>query len=831
MQLIVLGMHRSGTSVLARMLSLMGVYFGPEGASTGANAENPKGFWERRDVRNLNDLLLQSAGCDWNRPLNFTAAAVPKDVIDQFYRDGGRIVLDMDAHRPWFLKEPRLCLLMPIWRRLLEVPVCIHVLRNPVEVASSLRTRNKISMEVGLAMWEVYVRSAAAHTVDLPSVFVSHRRMMDSPAEELASLRAQLEKVGVHLPRQPSPREIDAFVRRDLYREKEGREDLKEWARAPQVKMFMKALRSPAGFKALATGALGPDSRAALDAYEKSLPPVVRKQSEAKKIEQMETELRKSLAEKALEVERAVNDVAQKGQKMSQWRSDVAAIAAVWEKAAIGLAAQFAEKERVLSDLRALALESESGRAESQALTREAQQLRVDAAVRAREVELVNVRLRELEAALRSAEERLDAERILVSELREALAEANASRRELAVVHERVLADAARHEARTGALEQQATQWAARIAQLEADAKRGAEQATTHEAIIASLQRDADAVVAALDDAFPAAGIADVAAGTAADKVDQLVSTMLRRGDERRANEILLLDSVRAFLVDTGEEATVAGFDIACKDASARMAALLGDCALRQNKRLAELVDRAVLMEKAAADSAAELVKRTEELEASRAERCAYGAESARKDAEIVALTKMLVASEDAERGRFAEEKARAMAIAGKLRAQLERTETTLRDTQHSLSVVDAERIAAVNKVAAMSGSWTWRAAKPIRALARLVISGHLRAPEPWGDERAVVAASPLFDANWYVARYPDVAASKMDPVEHFVRHGASEARNPGPLFDTRAYLDHYADVAVSGMNPLVHYVRYGTAEGREAFAVREPATMGASTR
>ena len=48
MQLIVLGMHRSGTSLVARMLNLMGVYFGPEGIGTNANEENPKGFWERR---------------------------------------------------------------------------------------------------------------------------------------------------------------------------------------------------------------------------------------------------------------------------------------------------------------------------------------------------------------------------------------------------------------------------------------------------------------------------------------------------------------------------------------------------------------------------------------------------------------------------------------------------------------------------------------------------------------------------------------------------------------------------------------------------------------
>ena len=64
MQILILGMHRSGTSVVARLLNMMGAYFAPEGVSNGANEENPKGFWERQDVRALNDLVLHSAGAD-----------------------------------------------------------------------------------------------------------------------------------------------------------------------------------------------------------------------------------------------------------------------------------------------------------------------------------------------------------------------------------------------------------------------------------------------------------------------------------------------------------------------------------------------------------------------------------------------------------------------------------------------------------------------------------------------------------------------------------------------------------------------------------------------
>ena len=143
MQLIVVGMHRSGTSVLARLLNLMGAYFAPEGLGTGANQENPKGFWERRDVRSLNDFVLHGAGCDWNRVSGFDLGSLPESLVAEFEKRAADIVLSMDAYRPWLLKEPRLCLLLPLWRRVLEAPVCIHILRHPVEVASSLRTRNR----------------------------------------------------------------------------------------------------------------------------------------------------------------------------------------------------------------------------------------------------------------------------------------------------------------------------------------------------------------------------------------------------------------------------------------------------------------------------------------------------------------------------------------------------------------------------------------------------------------------------------------------------------------------------------------------------------------
>src|SRR5688500_5863231 len=212
MQLIVLGMHRSGTSVLARALNLMGAYFGPEGISTGANAENPKGFWERRDVRALNDSVLRGAGCDWNRVLRFDPLTLPPDRLADFDKRAARLVLEMDAHRPWLIKEPRLCLLLPLWRKWLEAPVCIHIFRHPAEVASSLRVRNGMPMDAGLLLWERYVRSALGDAEGLPAVTVSHRELMDAPAAAAGRLYRDLERLGVPGLRLPAVREIEAFV-------------------------------------------------------------------------------------------------------------------------------------------------------------------------------------------------------------------------------------------------------------------------------------------------------------------------------------------------------------------------------------------------------------------------------------------------------------------------------------------------------------------------------------------------------------------------------------------------------------------------------------------
>lgn len=84
---------------------------------------------------------------------------------------------------------------------------------------------------------------------------------------------------------------------------------------------------------------------------------------------------------------------------------------------------------------------------------------------------------------------------------------------------------------------------------------------------------------------------------------------------------------------------------------------------------------------------------------------------------------------------------------------------------------------------------------------------------------RQVIASSPLFDAEWYLAQYPDVANDPKlarDPARHYLLFGGYEGRNPGPGFDSNFYQTNNPDVLYRGMNPLLHYMKFGEAEQRQ---------------
>ncbi|MEZ5673137.1 MAG: sulfotransferase [Thiotrichaceae bacterium] len=217
MQIIVLGMHRSGTSAVARLLNMMGAYFAPERMELPINQANPKGYWERRDVVNLNEDILKSLNISWDRLAEFTPKTINSDIIQRFQPHVAEIVLGLDAQRPWMVKDPRLCLLLPLWMPLLEVPVSIIVYRSPIQVAQSLAKRENFSLRLGMALWEKYNLCALENSNHLQRILISYEELMQHPIATVKKLHEQLQQFEVQGLRVPSEKEIRTFLEPTLF--------------------------------------------------------------------------------------------------------------------------------------------------------------------------------------------------------------------------------------------------------------------------------------------------------------------------------------------------------------------------------------------------------------------------------------------------------------------------------------------------------------------------------------------------------------------------------------------------------------------------------------
>ncbi|WP_151443480.1 hypothetical protein [Halomonas lysinitropha] len=145
-----------------------------------------------------------------------------------------------------------------------------------------------------------------------------------------------------------------------------------------------------------------------------------------------------------------------------------------------------------------------------------------------------------------------------------------------------------------------------------------------------------------------------------------------------------------------------------------------------------------------------------------------------------------------------------------KLTAELEAQREQLVAQEQSLHELRQAQVEAAQQAEALQDEAT-----PAPAAEEEVSDGLASSPLQHAD---LVRDSELFDADWYLARYPDVKADAHlaeAPHEHYLLFGGFEGRNPCPEFESTYYLEIYPDVAEAGMNPLVHYLLHGRSEGR----------------
>jgi hypothetical protein len=173
--LLVLGMHRSGTSALAGALGKLGAAL-PAHLMPAA-AENPRGFAEALPVANLNDAILRAAGSRWDDWRAFDPKALSAEEQARFGARLDAVLWREFADAPLLvLKDPRICRMLVLWlpamARLAVAPLAVLCLRHPFEVQRSLATRNRFPPEKSLLLWLRHVLDAEAATRDMPRCFV-----------------------------------------------------------------------------------------------------------------------------------------------------------------------------------------------------------------------------------------------------------------------------------------------------------------------------------------------------------------------------------------------------------------------------------------------------------------------------------------------------------------------------------------------------------------------------------------------------------------------------------------------------------------------------------
>lgn len=245
--LLVLGMHRSGTSATTRWLNLLGAAL-PGNLMEALADNNTEGFWESRIICQLNDELLQAAGSYWDDwrnldqhpPSASTLKTWQQKALDQLHED-------FQQTSQFVLKDPRICRLLPQWQPVFEQfdsdMLCVLPLRHPLEVARSLTQRDGFHRDKACLLWLRHVLDAEFYSRGLPRVCLDYADLLNNWETALEQLN---DTLGLNLaPSNDAAREqINTFLNPAHQHQKASAQALdKEPGLDPDIKRTWDALK------------------------------------------------------------------------------------------------------------------------------------------------------------------------------------------------------------------------------------------------------------------------------------------------------------------------------------------------------------------------------------------------------------------------------------------------------------------------------------------------------------------------------------------------------------------------------------------------------------
>ncbi len=685
--LIVLGMHRSGTSALARVCNLLGAYLPPE--ILGATPANETGHWEPSGMVAANMKAFEAVDFTWDSVEAFPQTWFDSAGTTSAERVGAAFLKNsFEWQKLFLLKDPRACRTLPIWlRRLFHYkahPVVALIVRNPLEVAASLKLRDGLPLQHALLLWLRYNIEAELHSREAPRVVASYDDLLrdwESLANKIAAIGDFAWPANMHRARE----QIADFLRRE--HRHQTVEDEAALVR-PEVAALVR--ETYAALLQLRDPDASELAKARLD------------------------EVRRQLDAADSIFSGAVADLSMAVRRSAAAAAEASALADAEVEA------------RAAAEARAVAHEAEA-------------QARIDAANAEAQARVA--------AASADAEARVDA--------------ANAE------TQARVAAASAEAEARVAA------------ANTEADARMAAASlAERARSLAASVEADAR-VAAANAEAEAKLAVAAEANARGAARAAALRSVVARAFTDSERLAVLQARTkvVARQMRGAGRLALFAAM-ARCLIASAldfvarpRLALEL----LRHPRRgLARMRGRHLVRRSGLFD-AAYYLENSPDVRAAGADPLVHFIDYGWR-----------------ERRRPSPEFDTALYLQEQPEVELAGQNPLLHLLYTSRARPDAAALAYVETNAALAG--------------RLQV------------ERRLIETSGLFDAEYYLREIG--GAIESDPVTHYCRIGWKQKRSVGPKFDAPWYVSNYSDVETAGLNPLLHYITHGAAEGRRPSAM-----------
>lgn len=217
---MIVGMHRSGTSMLGGLLHKSAGYI-VGGPLIGSSFDNEMGFFERVDIVLQNDEFMRKQHIDWTSNVihyDWEQAIKDKESGAVSFKEGSRGLpfLNDPSNAPWMQKDPRMCITLKTWLELMNnEPAIVFTYRHPLEVALSINKRDEnIRVETGLRLWIVYNMRAIQNSRGLCIVKSSNDAILANPLNEVQRIADELtSKCSVPpAPNRVTKEAIDKFI-------------------------------------------------------------------------------------------------------------------------------------------------------------------------------------------------------------------------------------------------------------------------------------------------------------------------------------------------------------------------------------------------------------------------------------------------------------------------------------------------------------------------------------------------------------------------------------------------------------------------------------------